>query len=303
MRSVKYFLFALFFLLFSVSSVQASPVIITDITVTDVTPNSFSVLWNGDQAAIPDLRVYSDADGIQEITEQLTVTSHPLKGKHSSAREHARENGVLQVQVSGLDPAIIYYFQTVTIAAATGEITLEPATPQLPSVTTQDISVRTNIPDTEEYFFTNDTILIDTPLANGNDASEGTIVAIQVEGSDYPVTGMVGDGVTVPFAAIDGANVFDAATYMNMVLSGGEQVTVTRFLGINGTETFTSYLLPPRQLAQQRGTVGLHEVVRVLQITTGLPDVSLDMDYDINVDGRIGMEETVYFLQIMTGLL
>lgn len=302
MRPVKHFLFSLFFLLFAVCSVQASPVIVTDITVTDVTPSSFSVLWNGDQSAIPSIRIFSDADGSQEITGGLLITSHPLKGKHSSVREHARDNGALQVQVSGLTPLTTYYFQTVTISAASGEITLEPTVPQFSSVATQDISVRTNIPDSTEYFFTNDTILISTPLGDGSDASEGTIVAILVEGSDYPVSGLVGDGVTVPYAAMDGANVFDAQSHVNMPLNGGEQVSVTRFLGINGTETFSSYLLPPRQLAQQRGTVSLYEVVRVLQITTGQPDVSLDMDYDINEDNRIGIAESLYFLQVISGL-
>ncbi len=302
MRHVTHFLYALIFLLCAVHSVQASPVIVANVTVTDVTPSSFSVLWNGDQPAIPSVRIYSDADGNQEITGGLQITPHPLKGKHSSVREHARENGVLQIQVSGLAPLTTYYFQTVTISAASGEITLEPAIPQFTPVVTQDISVRTNIPESTEYFFTNDTILISAPLEDGSAASEGTIVAIQVEGSDYPVSGMVGDGVTTPFAAMDGANVFDAQTHVNMPLNGGEQVSITRFLGINGTETFSSYLLPPRQLAQQRGTVSLYEVVRVLQITTGQPDVSLDMDYDINEDSRIGMAETLYFLQVISGL-
>lgn len=302
MRSVTYFLFSLFFLLFFAGFSLASPVVVTDITVTDVTPNSFSVLWNGDQDAIPSLRIYRDANGTQEITEQVIVSPLPLKGARNSIREHARENGVLLAQVSDLAPATTYYFQTITIAGSSGEITLSPATSPFSSVTTQDNSVRTNIPNATEYLFTNDTILINTPLEDGSNASEGTIVAIQVEGSDYPVTGMVGDGVPVPFAAMDSANVFDATEHINMPLQGGEEVTVTRFLGINGTESFRSYLLPPRQLAQQRGTVGLHEVVRILQITTSQPDISLDMDYDINEDGRIGMEETLYFLQIMADL-
>jgi hypothetical protein len=86
------------------------------------------------------------------------------------------------------------------------------------------------------------------------------------------------------------------------VSTGGEEVTVIRFLGIHGTETFSAHLLPPRQLAQLRGTVSLREVVRVLQITTAHPVVSLDPDYDVNGDGRIGMEETLYFLKIMDGL-
>ena len=86
------------------------------------------------------------------------------------------------------------------------------------------------------------------------------------------------------------------------MLVGGEEITITRFLGMNGTETFSAYLLPPRQLAQLRGTVSLREVVRVLQITTAHPDASLDPDYDVNGDGRIGMEETLYFLKIMDGL-
>ncbi len=299
MRSVTYLLFSLLFLLFSVCQVQASPVVVSNTTVTDVTPSSFSVLWNGDQAAIPDLRVFTDVDGTQEISNQLNITAYPLKGSHISIIESSRDNGVLLIQAAGLSPATTYYYQTVTIVALTGEITLTPATLPLPSVTTQDNSVRTNIPDTTEYLFANDTILINTPQENGNDAAEGTVVSVLITGSNYPVTGMVGDGVTVPYAAMDTANVFDAVSHLNMPLSGGEQVTVTRYLGVNGTETFTSYLLPPRQLAELRGTVGLHEVVTVLQITTGKSDVSLDMDYDINGDSRIGMEESVYFLQVM----
>lgn len=302
MRFVTGVLFSLLFLLFSTWHVQASPVIVTDITVTDVTPNSFSVIWNGDQAAIPSIRVYSDENGTQEITGQVTITPHPFKGSHSSVREKARENGVLSLLVSGLAPATTYYFQTVTIAAASGEITVEPSTPLSSFATTQDWSIRTHIPTTVEYLFTNDTILIDAPLEDGSEPSEGTIVALQVTGSDFPVTGMVGDGVTIPFAAVDCANIFDAAGHINMVLTGGEEVTITRFLGINGTETFTARLLPPRQLAQLRGTVSLREVVRVLQITTSQPDVSLDTDYDVNGDGRIGVEETLYFLQIMNDL-
>ncbi len=302
MRPVKYFLFSLLFLLFSVCLVQASPVVVSDTIVSDVTPNSFSVLWNGDQAAIPDLLVFTDANGTQNINSQLEITPCPLKGSHSSIKESSRDNGVLLIRAAGLSPATTYYYQTVTIAALTGEVTLTPTAAPFPSVTTQDNSVRTNIPDATEYLFTNDTILINTPLEDGTDAGEGTVVSILVSGSNYPVTGIVGDGVTIPFAAMDGANIFDATAHINMPLHGGEEATVTRYLGVDGIETFRSYLLPPRQLAQQRGVVGLHEVMRVLQITTAQPDISLDPDYDINDDGMIGMEETLYFLQIMADL-
>jgi hypothetical protein len=270
--------------------------------VTDVTPSSFSVLWNGDQAALPDLRIYTDADGTQDISNQLTITALPFKGQHTSVREQAREKGILLIQASGLEPETTYYFQTITIAALTGEVTLEPDSPQFLPVTTEHNSVRTNIPVTDEYLFTNDTLLINTPLENGDNAGEGTIVSIHVAGSSYPVTGIVGDGVPVPFAAIDGANIYDSTQHINMPLEGGERVTVTRFLGTDGTESFDCYLLPPRQLAQQRGPVGLHEIMRVLQITSAQPDTALDLDYDINEDGMIGMQESLYFLQIMAEL-
>ena len=302
MRSTSHLLFLVFFLLFSICQVQAAPVTVSDTTVTDVTPSSFSVLWNGDQAAIPDLRIFADANGSQELTGQITVTAYPLKGTHTSTQEGARDNGVLIIRAANLSPATSYYYQTTTISAATGEITLTPAAAPFPSVTTQDNSVRTDIPDATEYLFTNDTILINTPLEDGSDPAEGTVVTVLLTGSNYPVSGIVGDGVSLPFAAMDGANIYDASQHINMPLHGGEEVTVTRFLGTNGTETFRSYLLPPRQLAQQRGLVGLHEVMRVLQITSAQPDKTLDLDYDINNDGMIGVEETLYFLQIMADL-
>jgi hypothetical protein len=302
MRPGHYFLFSLVLLLSFVGQARAVPTNISAVTVTDVTPNSFAVVWNGDQASLPSLRVYTDENGTQEITEQLTITAYPLKGTHTSVREAARDNGVLLARASGLAPAVTYYFQTVTFAADSGEITLWPQAAPFSPVTTQDNSVRTTTRTAGETLFTNDTILINTPLEDGSLPAVGTIVSLQVAGSSYPVTGIVGDGVTVPFAAMDSGNVFDAVEHLNMPLSGGEEATVTRFLGVNGTETFRSYLLPPRQLAEQRGSVGLYEVVRILQITTGQPDVSLDLDYDINNDDRLGMEESVYFLQIMADL-
>jgi len=251
----------------------AAPVI-SDLIVTDVTPASFSVIWSTNEPSTPDILVFSDEDGDNDITSQLSVTPHPVRINDSDIVTAAEDNGVMKVRVTGSAPETTYYFQTKTTAKIGGEVTWYPAAVPMLSVITTNKITRSSLVGDDEVPFSNDLIRYDCYLQDDVTPAIGTLLVAFVAGGAYPVTGFVGDGVSIPQAQayVDLNNVFNSDNLTTMPLAGGESLTFTQFMGIEGIIE-DNYLLPENnQLVEMK-----------------YPDVASlcegDFDGDNDVDG------------------
>ncbi|MBU4260841.1 MAG: hypothetical protein KKC76_03035 [Proteobacteria bacterium] len=230
--------------------------IITDVRVTDVTPQSFSVIWISSEASSPDLHVFDDPDGLVPTADALIIP-HPVASGNNDIVLAAEDNGVMKVRVTGLAPETSYYFQTVTTSLATSDVTLEPAGTPLLSVTTESRLVKSKITGEAEIPFTNDLIAFDCYFQDGVTPAEGTLLVAELEGGKHPVSNFVGDGISIPKAYADLNNLFNSLTSENMPLSGGEKITLTKFMGIHGV-VVADYIVPANDnLGEIKQPVGL----------------------------------------------
>lgn len=244
---------------------------VTDITVTDVTPRSFSVIWASSEPSYPYLRVYDDPDGLVP-TVNAVIMPQPVESGSGTIAALAEDNGVMKVRVTGLMPNTTYYFQTATTSKSTSDVTYDPDAAPMLSVATEIRVVRTEMAGEDEVPFTNDLIVFDCYLSDGITPAEGTLLVAVVEGCNYPISGFVGDGVSVPKAYVDLNNLFDAEAHENIPLYGSEKLTLTKFMGLHGIET-AHYSVPVNvQLAEMKSPASL-------------PACDGDFDNDGDVDG------------------
>jgi hypothetical protein len=191
--------------------------------VTDVKTRSFSLVWFAERSAACSAKVYADPAGQLPVTG-LTIASDSLN------HPPAEQNGVMKVDVTGLEPGKTYYFQTETISDA-GTV-IEPAGGPLPSVRTETTSRPVN----------NDVLAHKVLLSDGTTPAAGALLLVEVEGGDYPVTGWVDAGVAAPWALVDLNNLYSETAHSNLELIGGEAVLVESFGGLTGFRRLSAIL-------------------------------------------------------------
>ena len=230
--------------------------VVTDVTVTDVTTRSFCVVWASSESSWCDLNVFDDSDGLIS-TASAVVTPHPIKSWNTAIALLAEDNGVMKVEVTGLDPDSTYYFQTVTTSKSTSDVTYDPDAAPMLSITTEIRVVRTEMAGEDEVPFTNDLIVFDCYLLDGVTPAEGTLLVAEVEGCDYPLSSFVGDCIPLPKAYVDLNNLFSAEIYKNLPLHGGEKLTLTKFMGIYGIESEEYFVPESGQLAEMKSPLAV----------------------------------------------
>ncbi|MEE9531824.1 MAG: hypothetical protein V3W52_12570, partial [Syntrophobacteria bacterium] len=184
------------------------------ITVTDVTPDGFAVIWQATQASTCNLVVYDDTGApLGNLTIESESELHPP----------AEDNGVMKVRVSGVDANTTYQFQTVTTSKADDLALVTPSYSQLLAVVTESASATV----------TNDSIKQEIYDQDGN-AADGTLVVASVAGGRNPVTAWVGEGVASPWAQVDLNQIYSELTHENLQLQGDEELTLWSFGGMLG---------------------------------------------------------------------
>lgn len=273
---------------------------VQDITVTDVTPISFSVVWASDQPAICDLVVFSDENGTDDISSAVVITDHPTANGDPAVATAARNRGVMKVRVTSLTPSTTYYFRTLTTAIAGAEETSSPSAGPYPPVTTAAAIAKTTEIGLDEVPFTNDLIYQDIYQIDGTTPAEGALLLASVEGGRYPLSGFVGDLMASPQAAIDLNNLYSTSSGVNLVVRGGQKLILTTFYGINDPMD-SAFVMPRNQdLLTARLPIGLADAILILQAMS-LPVAGPDLSSiaDISQDDRIGLQESVHILQIV----
>jgi hypothetical protein len=236
------------------------PIVTLDIayiTVTDVTPDGFAVIWQTTEPSTGSLAVYDESGA---LLGGLDIVSE------SALHSPAEDIGVMKVRVSGLDANTTYRFQTVTTAKATGLILFSPSYPQVLEVTTEDATTAV----------TNDRVKQELYDRNGV-AAGGALLVASATGAEYPVTAWVGEGVTSPWARVDLNQLYSETTHQSLPLMGGEELTLWSFGGRLGNYLNFQRVPVPAGVDQ----VALPEVAA---LSTELGH-HLDLKIDLNLVG------------------
>ncbi|MBI3867284.1 MAG: hypothetical protein HY299_02035 [Verrucomicrobia bacterium] len=119
----------------------------TNITVANVTPSEFTLIWKAPAGSLPDVRVFADEAGTQSLSGQVGVEPFPLhtgypgatnaferRASKSFLRSKTTGHGLQSARVRGCAPGTTYYFQVVSSSPAGTNV--NPRTAPLPSVTT-----------------------------------------------------------------------------------------------------------------------------------------------------------------------
>ena len=125
---------------------------ISNVTVVNVTPTSFSVVWSEATAlggpVTPAISVFADAAGTTNLAGQVGLEFFPLNSGSTNAtnayqqrlsqsflQQQSQNLGLAEVRVSGLSPRTTYYFQ-VQAGDTRGAQAASPSSGPFPSVTT-----------------------------------------------------------------------------------------------------------------------------------------------------------------------
>src|SRR6185437_7276942 len=167
--------------------------VLTNCTVVNVTPTSFSVIWRAADAT-PSIAVFADAGGLTNLAGQIGIEAFPLRTGNpdlaagyqrrvdaAAVRSKTQSLGLMMLRVSSCRPNTTYYFRLIS-TPTNGAPQVYPASGPLPSVTTA----------AENTFVANDQVMI---LNMPDPDSEGEIVLLSHTNAAYPLAAVVGDGV------------------------------------------------------------------------------------------------------------
>jgi hypothetical protein len=255
---------------------------------TDVTPRAMSVVWVVSEAVLSaGVRLYTDADGQDEITDN-GVVQQVLIGSDAApnrAAQLALENGVVKVNITGLQPDTTYYLETSAETAGGGIETSPPPSSPLVEVRTAVATVKAK-PSSQEIIV-NDVIVHRAVLADGETPAEGSIVVLSAPDiSDYPLTAFVGDGAAPDQALIDLNNLYGVDGLSAEVLAD-TRLNIRTLRGLNCIAEPDDH-----EIAVNRRAPIHEEFPPVTQLEGSAPCFSPDgFEVDHDCDGRIGTSD------------
>jgi hypothetical protein len=164
-----------------------------NISVVNVTPASFSVIWRATRGATPDILVYADAAGSTSLNGKIRIEKFPLHSGNpelaaaydrrqnvAALRQKTQSVGLMHVKVSECQPQTTYFFKLRTLGAA-GEETVWPDDGSLFSVATA----------AETSFVAHSKqLIVEVP---GSDVS-GLIITVGHTNAAHSLAAVVGDG-------------------------------------------------------------------------------------------------------------
>ena len=220
-------------------SLGAGAATITNVTVVNVSPTSFSVLWHAG-GSTPGITVFTDPAGASNVTSQLGVEFSPVhSGNPDLAAGYARRQSqivlrqkmqsyaTVLVRVTGLQPSTTYYYQ-LSATPVSGLTTNYPVSGPLPGVTTEQ----------ENTFVIDDQqLLVDVP---GLDTM-GQVVTLTHTNATHPLAAVVGDGVGTNQVYFNLNDLFALAGGAgNISPLGAQTFTVTSWTG-KGPDTVAQF--------------------------------------------------------------
>jgi hypothetical protein len=299
---------------------------IQHVQATDVTPSGFAVIWQTSEPAMPDISVYSDPGGMNEMTPELEVWIFPLRGgdpqiiqeynqdeAKDSLRSLSKSLGLMKIRVHGCSPNTTYYYR-VFADNGFGETAFWPENDPAPVTTALE---NTFINQSKQ-------LLITLTNNDGTLEAKGWFVTASSGEALYPLSAVVGDGAADNQAflnlshlfGLDGRNWAPAETrQVRLAVYGAGVDPVHKELLVIFSDqfhvsdvdvsAFNVDLAGPIGLGDINGdrNVDLQDAILALQIMVGIHPISVVYkDADVNDDGKIGLGEANYVLQYVSGL-
>lgn len=318
----------------AVAPVAALPPDVQSITVTDVTPRGFSVVWLASPGSVPSLRVFA-SPGCEILVAGATIEAWPSLGGASGLGQAASARGVMKVRASGLAADTEYCFQTTSTAG--GDLTVAPLEP---------LAVRTASRTTKGRDDggsglaprANDLVRFDVTLSPGNVGSSGLLLLARVEGAGAPISAFIGDAVdddgnpatATSRVLLDLNNLYASATAETLDLAGNgnEGLTFLELGGPQGVVPVHARIVPPDgnlsevvdplPCAEQGGGASCDGLLADATSNAGLdledpaaiaskvvgasPGLACPVCADVDFDGETGMKDALAIAQFLLGL-
>jgi len=245
------------------------------VRITDVTPSSFAVVWLTDVAAEPTVQVFSDSAASREITDTVRIAAMP--DASAAVATAARAKGIMKVRVSGLAAGTTYYVRTVTVdpgntssVGYSAHQAVPLASVVAPYRTDQTGSLRPCANDLASF-----PVYI-RPADTSELPGLGDLLLLETEGSPFPVSAFVGQGIAAPEGLLDLNNLFDLDG-LGLHLANDAKATLRIYRG----GTLTS-LLHYRTIPAGSDLVNVTEPVR-------------GFFADLNLDGKVDAADFALF--------
>jgi hypothetical protein len=292
---------------------QAAIAGVHDVTISDVTPRAFSVIWVSDvPVGAATVRVFTSPDGVDEITAGLDITTV------SDAYPVAHERGIVKVDVVGLEPSSTYYVLTRTEGLGSpAEIVEYPLASDPPLTVQTAVAVSVSQSTDPSRPIANDLYHQALYDPDGAGAPEGSLMLIRVPGlSPYPVSAFVGDRSPAPVAMADLNNLFAEDGHSVQVparqpleiveLRGGvcdasSQLRLRTRRAPEEPDPVTTELLAPDPCFSPDGVsadfdcsgrIGPGDFESFAgHYRSARPACGYHPDYDFNADGRVGLSD------------
>lgn len=198
---------------------------ISDVTVVNVTPSSFSVVWRATNAT-PSIAVFADPGGATNLAGQLGFEAFPLNTGNPDLpagyqrrldaavlRQQTQGLGWMMMRVSDCRPNTTYYFQ-LAATPAVGAPDIYPDSGPLPSVTTAM---------TNAFVINDQALIINAPDSVG----PGSLLLLSHTNAAYPLAAVVGDGVGTNQAFFNVSDLFTLADTGNFTPLGEQSFTLS----------------------------------------------------------------------------
>jgi len=238
----------------AISLVGAAGPDVRFITVTDLTPRSFRIVWISSDPAQGTLRLFEAPGCVNEIFN-APITPFPTVTGDASIVNHAQQLGVVSVQVEDLQPDTEYCVQTVTTSNFSSLSTTAPD--PLLIVRTEKRTTRARAPspsDPNLIGFSNDLAKLEITRSVPGADTRGALILVKVEGASTPLSAFVGDGIDddgdatthTALALVNLNNLYGAASHESLDLAGdGTEEISARVLGSpEGFVTVQAHLVP-----------------------------------------------------------
>lgn len=271
----------------SLGRVQAAA--ITNLSLVNVTPTSFSVLWRMGNST-PTVQVFADPNGVTNLTARFPQEVLPVHTGNPAAanayerrrsraliQEKARDLGFNLVRLTGLKAGTTYYYRAVSTFAST--TATYPESGPLPAITT---------PAENTFVLDDQQLIVEVP---GLDTM-GQVVTLTHTNAAHPIAAFVGDGVGTNQVFFNVNDLFALAGgggnlaplglqyFTTKVYGPGQSETVAQF-----TLTFTTNFSVGAATQQSLGTeflaISLGSTVMLMGQTSSVP-VTLNSSVGVN---------------------
>ncbi len=214
---------------------------ITNVSVVNVTPTGFSILWRTAANSTPSVEVFTSSAGTNSLAGQLAIEAFPLHTGNPDAatpydrrlslalvRQKTAGAGLMLVKVLGCRPGTSYFYRLSSTPPA-GAIATYPESGLLPSVTTE----REN-----SFVMDDQQLIIDVPGVD----TMGRVVTLTHSNANFAIAAVVGDGVGTNQVFFNANDLFALSGTGNIAPSG-PQVFTAKVLGPNSGETVAQFFL------------------------------------------------------------